>query len=373
MIEAGSERDRVVWLGHRLAALVGGTSPVTPPPEGWDPVVHQADQQRLVPALWLAASRCQLIDPVPPELRVPLATGIGARRHPAAVMEQAYLDNRVRNDDLIDQFAGVLDRLSGHDIEVVPLKGIDALTRGWAPDPGWREQRDLDVLVPRERAEEAWDLLVADGYQVVGPPRPHHLAPLRDPTHFGSIELHTAPVQQAWREALTADDVWARASTSVWRDRPVRRLTATDATVLFLVHAHLAGGSWARASLDLRGVLDVASVPAAEVDWDAVRLAVGRVGATHLADWHQALAGALLGLDGGTGRPPDRVARRRLDHALAMAGDPRAANRAAHAGLRLQAGLDRRRLARHYDLDPATGAAKLYVRHARARLGFACP
>ena len=81
-----------------------------------------------------------------------------------------YLDavltlNGRRNSILLEALSRIVATLNAVDIEPVLLKGCARLVEGAYPAPSMRFLGDLDVLVPTNRATDAYAALVANGFE----------------------------------------------------------------------------------------------------------------------------------------------------------------------------------------------------------------
>ncbi len=97
----------------------------------------------------------------------------------------------------------VASLLSAADIGHVALKG-SALAFSAYPQPAMRPLRDIDVLVPRSRAQEAYDLLRDHGFTAAewagqyGPERYHQMPELVSPEHAVTVEIHHRVFARQW-------------------------------------------------------------------------------------------------------------------------------------------------------------------------------
>nr|WP_284701122.1 nucleotidyltransferase family protein [Rhodoplanes tepidamans] len=128
----------------------------------------------------------------------------------AARLKGAARHQWIRNQYLIASCAGVLDVLIGAGIRGVLLKGA-AIATAVDDDPGLRAMSDCDVMVPRGRALEAVERLVAAG--IVEPPRLvaadldliHGLTLFRRPASIATVDLHWRLLREVAAEELSAE------------------------------------------------------------------------------------------------------------------------------------------------------------------------
>jgi len=273
----------------------------------WRLVVELAHRERAVPVLWrrLASLPCAAL----------AAAGVAGLERTALSYEFKMLYLRQR----LEQTVAALAEAS---IPVVLLKGA-ALAFTVYPSLTDRPMADLDLLVPREHADQAREVALGVGWGWRHDSQlddfyatHHHLAPLTDPRGMGvALELHTALFFEGHPFRFTPEMVW-RDATPV-DVGGVRALVPSVSHQLLHVCLHLAWshgfeeGVW-------RGVRDVDAVAATgRVDWDEfARLAVESRAAT-ACYWTLRLTRVLL----DTELPPAvlRALRPRLPAAAARA------------------------------------------------------
>jgi len=169
-----------------------------------------------------------------------------------------------------------LDLLSEKGIEALLLKGAGlavSVYPRFIDRPMW----DLDILVPSDRAQEAWDTMVDQGWQ----PAPvgaaegfygthhHHLPPLDDPKNVGCVlEIH--------RELLPGDSPFGFAAADFWPEASSIRFEGHDVRIPRLSHqiihlsthfawSHMMDSAGWRTFRDLAWIVD-----SGKVDWDEV-------------------------------------------------------------------------------------------------------
>ena len=177
--------------------------------------------------------RPALVHPLPaPALAAVEAKFAAGRTQPALELQRAYDDNADRLADLLDQGERLLAALGDAAVPAVPLKGWVSVRDGWYPDRDVRVMRDLDVLVPIDRAADAVRAVEMLGYELIEEPlddyADHQLPAMAMPGRLGSLELHTALVVSRWQAVLPASAVLAAG-----------RMTTTHAVVHAIAHAQL--------------------------------------------------------------------------------------------------------------------------------------
>lgn len=132
----------------------------------------------------------------------------------------------------------------------VALKGAFLAFHAY-PNPALRPLRDLDILVPKKSALEAYQALIDKGAQRIkayaGDPEAtlvigHHLPPLLSPSASVSVELHACLFHQDksanLREDLSEDQVfWERVRRISVASNEVPFESSTDLLLHMIVHA----------------------------------------------------------------------------------------------------------------------------------------
>jgi hypothetical protein len=217
---------------------------------------------------------------------------------------RAWTVHLLKLEQLLDD---VLDTLAPRGIEVVLLKGA-AVARATYRSFAERPMSDLDLLVPPDRAADAWSRLIATGWTPWMPSRPpgryaahHHLPPLvRSDAPSARVEIHRDLLPPGHGFRLAAAAVRAAAQPVDSRGRralvphPVHRLL--HVCLHFAWSHEMQWGAW-------RALRDVTAIAArGEVDWpDFIALARETRGAT-CCFWTLRLARRLAGA-----AIPDRV------------------------------------------------------------------
>ncbi len=153
-------------------------------PEEWDLVVRSARRARLLGTLRARLDRAQALDSVLPQVRAHLDSA----RVLAAYRRQMVLHE-------MHAVAKVLEPLG---VPMILLKGAAYLAQGLRCAEG-RLPEDLDLMVPRERLDEAERALVGAGAKFEKTDAydqhyyrawSHELPPLRFPGHALELDLH---------------------------------------------------------------------------------------------------------------------------------------------------------------------------------------
>ena len=115
----------------------------------------------------------------------------------AAVLQELAVINEFRRYHIRNLVARLVSELKAADIEVLALKGA-ALLAGGVARPALRTMSDIDLLVTKGTAEQAWVVCRANGWTLVDEAWTeelyrdhHHMPPLIDPDGVSiGLELH---------------------------------------------------------------------------------------------------------------------------------------------------------------------------------------
>jgi len=217
-------------------------------------------------SLWLYRRiRALGLEPaIPPELLSPLRER--AAQHAAL--------NLLIDGQALELHRWLVARRTPH----VFLKGI--ALRASAPNLPYADARstsDVDVLLPVERARDAWEALQREGFAPIRDPTGnrivHHLFPLWNANRV-SVEIHTTV-----SPPVDARDMWERtfanARSVAWQGEMVPVPCATDLLWQSVSHAVRDGApAWFLRYLQDPAIILASGVP---IDWDEVerRLGVG--------------------------------------------------------------------------------------------------
>jgi Uncharacterised nucleotidyltransferase len=224
----------------------------------WERVVGFAGAQFVLPAF--AASLRDL------ELLVWLDEELGA------FLEAVHAANVERNSELKDELAAAVGVLNRADIEPTLLKGAIRLLDGVYPDPGWRMLRDLDLLIPEPRWQDALDALQRAGYALTC--AADSAAVLRPPGGLVAIDVHKELFPTSRQKRLLHGGEVVHGARPALIGRAAVRLPSMLHQVVHLVgHSQIRNYNHAFGRISLRDRLETAALvhwAAEPVDWDAV-------------------------------------------------------------------------------------------------------
>jgi hypothetical protein len=268
------------------AGLPGGAH-ARPPEVTWELMIEVASFHYATPTL--AACLDRDID-VPGDVRDYFASALAL--------------NETRNEKLLATLARVAGLLNTIDIEPVLLKGAALLVEGLYPQPSMRIMGDIDILIPKDRSEQACAALKAAGFDTkwsaVSPPTHHHLPMLLDPETGAGVELHTDVISQAADAVIETGWFCEMARPVLFRGQRVRLPEPTRNAGHIIFHSAIFHDLYAQNKVQLRHVVDLALLRArheAAIDWDELdrrfsAAGAGEVLATYLHEVSELLGQA---------------------------------------------------------------------------------
>ncbi|HEY2875819.1 MAG TPA: nucleotidyltransferase family protein [Reyranella sp.] len=278
-------------LGNLANCVQGLPDPVY----DWTEVLRIANDHLLTPALWDALEATA----IPADVRGYLAT--------------LHRLNGERNRALRRQAVELIAALNRQSITPALLKGGLCLFDGPYADPAARMMRDLDILVPLAKRDEAIAVLHAHGYRLAqGYGADHHaFGDFARPGDPGSVDLHTELVDPS--HLLPATEVWQRGAPRTVDGVCYLAPSGTDRVLHNLLHAQLHHlGNFYRGTLQVQQVYELAHLarhfgPA--VDWPFIEQRLRAHRLTAVLESHLLAAHRLFGLAWPLGQPAGRAAR----------------------------------------------------------------
>ena len=255
----------------------------------WELLVEASSHHRVTPALaWCLKDRADIPDEI--------------RDYFAAILAL----NGERNEVLRAALLRVVSACNAIGIEPVPLKGAARLIERTYPEQSLRFLGDLDVLIPADRAAEAFAAVQSIGFRESpdNPPLPpghNHLPMLHDQEAGGGVELHTDVLKESSGEIVPTAWFVAGTRACTLDGARIRMVDATRSVAHIIAHDQLFHGGYIgnRANkFDLRQLLDVAMIRAshdAAIDWQELNRRFSSVGFGQLLPTYLAFGQALLG------------------------------------------------------------------------------
>lgn len=202
----------------------------------WDHLTEIASQHRVIPLLHDRYTVSGEQWPVPERLVTQWA-----HEHRRSAFQA------LNNQRVLRQIAGVLDRAG---LRYAALKGAYLSQHAWSHS-ALRPMRDLDILVARDRAREAYSLLSDIGFHTpkkftisieTGLRECKHLPMLWSSEAAISVEIHTRLLDKEFYDSGDGDDHFAvaafeRAGKVSGSDDPISYLDATDTLLHIILHA----------------------------------------------------------------------------------------------------------------------------------------
>ncbi len=205
--------------------------------EDWASIFDMARSHRLISLLYWNLKRRGMTADFDPEI--------------LQLLFQSYQQSVFRSLQIYRELILVHRLLRDQGIPHIALKGAYLAFKAY-PNPALRPLRDLDILVPSDKAVAAFDLLVDAGFSRIqkygygGSPEvvmdlSQHLPPLRSSGSAVTVELHTKIFHvdgKNVRADLSDDPVfWARAGFIEIGGEVVPTESATDLLFHLIVHA----------------------------------------------------------------------------------------------------------------------------------------
>jgi Uncharacterised nucleotidyltransferase len=264
--------------GYLRAGLIGGKPPRGRRNREWKLLIDMSKSHFATPSL----AGCLHDEPgIPREIR----------EYSDAVLA---LNGR-RNVILLEALSRIVAVLNAIDIEPVLMKGCARLVEGDYPRPNMRFLRDLDILVPTNRATDAYAALVANGfYEKPGEayaPDHHHLHMLIENNTGAGVEIHREVSPGFCPQVLLTSWFCERSRPFRLHDNLHVRLPDQTRTAGHnVVHDQFHHYGYQNCTIELRQLLDLALIRKrheAAIDWAELdhlfcRMGLGEVLATYL-------------------------------------------------------------------------------------------
>ncbi|MDW5287901.1 nucleotidyltransferase family protein [Formosa sp. PL04] len=164
----------------------------------WENIVKIGSTQLVIPTLYIRLQSKGLLSYLPQELQ--------------EYLKYIYDLNKQRNDSLFTEVKLISSWFKSENLEHVFLKGAAMIASNYYEDIGERMLGDIDVLLPREQCEKAFQLLLSKGYTYAKEPtinpkyfEDKHLLRLASKAHIGAIEIHFKLLDTDQKALQTAD------------------------------------------------------------------------------------------------------------------------------------------------------------------------
>lgn len=187
----------------------------------------------------------------------------------ADFLEEVRAQHAARRAAMRSHLSDAIAALNRIGIEPLLLKGAVSLWRG---APGWRQMRDLDLLVDAGRVNDAANELSAIGFhsheELRSRDTVQHIAPFLREGFPGWLELHIATANRRGMEVLPSSEL-ERVSGRDMRDgMAVRLLPAAYDALHGLVHNHFSHRSSSLGTINLKGLYEFSAAVNAANDLD---------------------------------------------------------------------------------------------------------
>ncbi len=255
------------------------------PDVAWASLIRRAQPHGMVPLL------THHLESVCPE-KVPAGT--------LAVLRDLLAANRQRNQMLAETMATLLDSFATAGIRALPFKGLP-LAEAYFGDLALRQTGDLDFLVPRDRALEAHDLLLARGFRrynpLTGESEPASTAFPRNEISFVcdepplAVDLHWDFLPGYYFCRFDFETLWRHRQALQVAGREVPGLANEE--LLLMLTAHGAKHFWPR----IQWLADLQAVLAAGVRWPRLWQLADDLGGRRLLLLGLLLGRELIGLE----------------------------------------------------------------------------
>lgn len=252
-----------------LRAGFAGTPPKLTDDLPWEQLIEASSYHRVTPFLAWSLRSSRHADP---ELRDYLT----------AMLEL----NTQRNRQLTAVIGRVATALNAIDIVPIFFKGAAYLAGALYPDQGLRFTGDIDVLLPRGRAQDIGTALGQAGFEAEQPlllvrTRIPDLPHFRDKATGATLDTHEEIVPREWQAIAEPTNFEARCRLVALGGARLRIPDPTDLVAHSIVHNQLKDRFYQRGTVQLRQLLDLAFLcerHGSEIDWTDLESRFGKTG-----------------------------------------------------------------------------------------------
>ena len=223
----------------------------------WELLLATANQQECTPLWYFRLKQHDLLHYLPADL--------------VDYLRQISNANSARNAKIQDEIIRIGTLFEERDIELLLLKGAATLFDDLYGSSAARMMRDVDLLLPDEKADEARQVLLGNGYveerderlsihglQVES--RHPHLPPLMHPDRKIPIELHYRVIYGAAGYAFTPEMVWSESTRQASNGIPLQWLNPTHRLLHNVLHATLQHREFIRSEILLSQLAEFAAI-----------------------------------------------------------------------------------------------------------------
>ena len=200
---------------------------------------------------------------------------LDAPSHIQQELHRNYLNNTGRNLAIFHAFRQLSAQLQAANISMIPLKGV-YLADAIYPTLGERVIGDLDLLVPKDRIEEAIEIGIKCNFLPIKQvavdawlTHSHHVCPQHNADNGLTVEWHWHIERPQPKNQIAIQELWERAAPATISDQSVYALAIED-TIIHLAY-HIAYHH--QFLFGIRNLCDLSLIcqtHAAHIDWDAV-------------------------------------------------------------------------------------------------------
>ncbi len=249
-------------LFANLAELLRGDLPENPSflesESYWQDLIPLADLHKVVAALPSSLADLGVLQQIPSDV--------------ADLLNAVHDLNSERNRHITAQGLDVLSILEKSGVQGLPVKGLAYEIIGLHTPPGVRLFGDIDILVSKEEAARAFEILVGHGYSPASDASTserfdHHLPLLRPPPEsdlIAPVEVHFRLGRERHLHLLSPQKVIQAARENRLDDQVVQTPQPIDLLQHAVVHSGLQHQYLRRRTTRFRDVLDIGRL------WDLV-------------------------------------------------------------------------------------------------------
>ncbi|MBU1125532.1 MAG: nucleotidyltransferase family protein [Candidatus Omnitrophica bacterium] len=220
----------------------------------WDTILTLAKKQEIVPFLYSAFQKLELLEHMPASI--------------LSIARNYYYANLNRNILFEKDILGITARARLQGIEIIPLKGFSLLYSLYQENPALRIMTDVDILVKEEDFQDTKRLLAQSGYRTIAEDGYEYL--VAKDVASGTplyLELHNALVP-ARPHPVIFPLLWKRKRTQMVHGQKMYFLSDEDMLLSLAVHIRRH-----TRRLTLKFIVDIAELLKKSddtLDWDYI-------------------------------------------------------------------------------------------------------